>query len=261
MNYLVIYPGRFHPFHLGHKASYDYLAKKYGENSVYIATSAVQDPLTSPFSHADKVKMMTGLGVPAGHVVRVKNPYRADEIVNSLSREEKSNTVLIFAVSEKDMLAGSARFRFDPKKNGESSYLQPMPETEKKLKPMTQHAYVDVTPTVDFRVRGQDADSASAIRKMYRDGNNADRVQIITDLYGTPDTEIKAIFDQRLGVNELQEGVIYSQEQGLAGNNPVNVVRKHKLVQIQEIIQQLKNKIKLVKESQDYIDERRARKK
>jgi nicotinamide mononucleotide adenylyltransferase len=52
MNYLVIYPGRFHPFHLGHKASYDYLTKKYGENSVYIATSAVQDPETSPFAYA-----------------------------------------------------------------------------------------------------------------------------------------------------------------------------------------------------------------
>ena len=30
MNYLVIYPGRFHPFHRGHRASYEYLAKKYG---------------------------------------------------------------------------------------------------------------------------------------------------------------------------------------------------------------------------------------
>ena len=261
MNYLVIYPGRFHPFHLGHKASYDYLAKKYGENSVYIATSAVQDPLTSPFSYADKVKMMTKLGVPAGRVVQVKNPYRADEIVNSLSREERANTVLIFAVSEKDMLTGSARFRFDPKKNGEPSYLQPMPETEKKLKPMTQHAYVGVTPTVNFRVQGQDADSASAIRKMYRDGNDADRVQIITDLYGTPDAEIKAIFDQQLGVNEPQEAVIYGQERVFAGDNPVNVMREHKLARIQENIQQLKNKIKIIKESQDYIDECRPRKK
>ena len=34
MNYLVIYPGRFHPFHRGHRASYEYLAKKYGEDHV-----------------------------------------------------------------------------------------------------------------------------------------------------------------------------------------------------------------------------------
>jgi valyl-tRNA synthetase len=34
MNLLVVFPGRFHPFHLGHKASYDYLTKKYGADSV-----------------------------------------------------------------------------------------------------------------------------------------------------------------------------------------------------------------------------------
>jgi hypothetical protein len=261
MNYLVIYPGRFHPFHRGHKASYDYLTKQYGENSVYIATSAVQDPLTSPFSYADKVKMINGLGVSPGHVVQVKNPYQATEIVNSLGDEEKSNTVLIFAVSEKDMIEGSARFRFDPKKNGDPSYLQPIPDNNKKLQPMTKHGYVAVTPTVNFRVKGQEADSASAIRKLYRDGNDNDREQIITDLYGSSDPELRAIFDQRLGVDTAQEAVIYGQEQVFAGDNPVSVMREHKLARIQENIQRLKNKIKTIKESRDYIDEHKARKK
>ena len=56
MNYLVIYPGRFHPFHQGHMASYDWLTKQFGENNVYIASSSVQDPATSPFEFGDKVK-------------------------------------------------------------------------------------------------------------------------------------------------------------------------------------------------------------
>jgi hypothetical protein len=80
-------------------ASYEYLTNKYGDNSVYIVTSDVQAPVTSPFSYTDKVTMMTRLGVPAGHVVRVKNPYQAREITDSLSAEEKQNTALIFAVS------------------------------------------------------------------------------------------------------------------------------------------------------------------
>ena len=257
MNYLVIYPGRFHPFHLGHMASYDWLTNKYGEGSVYIATSAVQDPETSPFDYADKVKMMTKLGVPASHIVKVKNPYRAEEIVNSLSDEERANTALIFAVSAKD----NQRFSFAPKKNGDPSYLQSMPESNKKLQPMTKHGYVAVTPTVNFQVKGQDADSASAIRKLYRDGNDSDRDQIITDLYGTPDPELRAIFDQRLGVDAPQEGIIYGQEAVFAGDNPVNIMREHKLARIQENIQWLKNKIKTIKDGQDYIDERKARKK
>ena len=102
MNYLVIYPGRFHPFHLGHKASYDYLVGKYGADAVYIATSDKQAPVTSPFSYSDKVEMMTKLGVPASHIVKVKNPYQATEITDNLGPEQKADTVLIFAVSAKD---------------------------------------------------------------------------------------------------------------------------------------------------------------
>ena len=110
MNYLVIYSGRFHPFHRGHKASYDWLTKQFGDDSVYIATSNVQAPVTSPFNYSDKVMMMTKLGVPAGRVANVKNPYQAAEITANIPDEEKSKTALIFAVSEKD----AQRFNFAP---------------------------------------------------------------------------------------------------------------------------------------------------
>jgi hypothetical protein len=254
MNYLVIYPGRFHPFHLGHKASYDYLTKRYGENSVYVATSSVQDPETSPFAYADKVKMMTRLGVPAGRIVQVKNPYQATEIVSGLNDEEKSTTALIFAVSAKD----GERFNFAPKKNGDPSYLQPIPEDIKKLKPLTHHGYVAITPTVNFRIKGQDADSASAIRKLYRNGNDTDRMQIITDLYGSADPEIKDVFDQRLGVNDPAEGIIYGQEKIFAGDNPVTVMRERR-EKLKENINFLRQQLQKLRERQDYIDERRRK--
>ena len=257
MNYLVIYPGRFHPFHLGHKASSDWLTKQFGENSVYIASSNVQDPDTSPFTFADKVAMMTKLGVPVGHVVNVKNPYQATEITSSLADEEKQNTALVFAVSAKD----AERFSFAPKKDGSPSYLQPLPENKKGLKPMTKCGYIAITPTVNFKVKGVDANSASQIRKLYLDGNDNDRKQIITDLYGTPDAELQAIFDERLGVNKPQDAVIYGQEKVFAGDNPVNVMRENRMAKLQENIQMLRYQLKALRESQDYIDERRPRKK
>ena len=257
MNYLVIYPGRFHPFHLGHMASYDWLTRKFGENSVYIASSSVRVPDTSPFSFSDKVAMMTKLGVPPGHVVNVKNPYQAAEITSGLSDEERANTILVFAVSAKD----AERFNFAPKKDGSASYLQPLPDNEKGMQPMTKHGYVVITPTVNFRVKGVDANSASQIRKLYLDGNAADRQQIITDLYGSPDAEIQSIFDQRLGADQPQEAVIYGQEKLFAGDGPVTVMREHKLVRLQEKIQKLQRQIQTIKESQDYLDERRPRKK
>jgi hypothetical protein len=257
MNYLVIYPGRFHPFHLGHQASYDWLTRQFGENNVYVASSSVQDPETSPFKFSDKVKMATKLGVPASHVVNVKNPYQATEITSVLSDEERANTALVFAVSEKD----AKRFNFAPKKDGSPSYLQPVPANKKSMKPMTKHGYVAITPTVNFRVKGVDANSASQIRKLYLDGNNADRVQIITDLYGAPDAELKAIFDQQLGVNRPQEGIIYGQEKVFAGDAPVNAMHEDRVQKLQENIRFMRKKLQALREKQDYIDEHRPRKK
>jgi hypothetical protein len=198
MNYLVIYPGRFHPFHRGHMASYDWLANKFGADSVYIATSNVQAPITSPFNYSDKVMMMTKLGVPASHIANVKDPYKSVEITGNLSDEEKKKTALVFAVSAKD----AERFNFAPKKDGSPGYLQPLPKTGKGVKPMTKHGYVAITPTINFQVNGIDANSASEIRSMYIKGNDHDKDQVIADLYGQPDPAIRAVFDKKLGISE-----------------------------------------------------------
>jgi hypothetical protein len=238
-------------------ASYDWLTRQFGENNVYVASSNVQDPETSPFEFSDKVKMATRLGVPASHVVNVKNPYQATEITSTLSDEERAHTALIFAVSEKD----AQRFNFAPKKDGSASYLQPVPANKKGMKPMTKHGYVAITPTVNFRVKGVDANSASQIRKLYLDGNDTDRLQIITDLYGAPDPEIKDIFDQRLGANRPQEGIIYGKEAVFAGDAPVNAMHESRAQKLRENIEFMRKQLRALREKQDYIDEHRPRKK
>lgn len=252
MNYLVIYPGRFHPFHLGHKASYDWLAQKFGENTVHVVSSDKQNDEDSPFAYTDKVKMATKLGIPAGHIHKVKNPYQATEILSGLSDEEKTNTVLIFAVSDKD----ARRFDFKPKANGSPSYLQPLPVNKKAIKPMTQHGYVTVTPTVNFRVQGQDANSASQIRKLYMAGNDNDRNQIIVDLYGSADPELRDIFDRRLGVNTAQEDITYGQERVYAGDQPASIMREERLACLRENIVFLKDRIRQLRHGRDYVDEK-----
>jgi cytidyltransferase-like protein len=256
MNYLVIYPGRFHPFHLGHKASYDWLTQQFGENAVYIASSDKQNDEDSPFRYEDKVKMVTKLGVPAGRIKKVKNPYQATEITKALSDEEKANTVLVFAVSAKD----AERFDFKPRADGSPSYLQPLPENEKGMKPMTQHGYVVVTPTVNFRVQGADANSASQIRKLYTAGNDNDRDQIIVDLYGVADPELRAIFDKQLGVDAPQEGIIYGQERIYAGDQPASIMREERLACLRENIAFLQDRIRQLRDGLDYIDEKWSRK-
>ena len=191
MQTLVIYPGRFHPFHRGHLASYQWLTKRFGEDSVFVATSVKQEPETSPFAFADKQMMMAKLGIPSGHVVQVKNPYQAQEITQNFDPED---TVLIFAISDKD----AERISFKPKRDGSPAYLQPFPDNGKGLLPMSKHGYAILTPRVDFKVQGQDADSASQIRKLYVKSNDAGRDSILVDLYGDADANLRKIFDQRL---------------------------------------------------------------
>ena len=267
MNYLVIYPGRFHIFHLGHKAVYDYLVKKYGDN-VYIATSNVQAPGTSPFSYSDKVAMLTKMGVPSSHILQVANPYATTEYTQSSADPE--NTVLIFAVGAKDQklvkdangkVIQRPRFTFAPKQDGSPSAIQPLPDNLKKCQPMsTGVAYADVVDTQEFKVLGKSADSASAVRKLYIEGSDADRNQIIADLYGAPYPELKDIFDLKLGVNEPQEGIVYGQEKIFAGDNPVSVMREERLACLRENIEFLQQRIQQLRDGMDYIDEKWSRK-
>jgi len=169
---------------------------------VFVATSDKQEPGTSPFSFGDKQLMMTQLGIPASHVVQVRNPYQAQEITKDFDPE---NTVLVFALSDKD----AERISFKPKRDGSPSYLQPFPEGGKGLRPMKQHGYALLTPRVDFKVQGVNADSASQIRDLYSKSNDAGRDQILADLYGQPDGNLRKIFDLRL--NKVDENEIMNE--------------------------------------------------
>ena len=174
-------------------------------NVLYVATSNVQAPMTSPFSYSDKVDMTSKLGIPSSHVVQVKNPYQAQEITSSV--DNPNDTVLVFAVSEKDMEGDSARFRFGNKKDGSLTYMQPFPKSLGELEPMTKHAYVMVVPTVTFKVLGKDANSASELRKLYIDSDDNTREQIIAELYGDFDPRLKEIFDDRLAITDKAEKI------------------------------------------------------
>lgn len=206
MKYLCVLPGRYHPFHKGHKASYDYVSRVFGADNVYVATSASQAPVTSPFTFDDKVKMMTALGIPSSHIVQTKSPYQAKELTDQVTDPE--NTAVVYAISEKDMEGDSARFKFGTKKDGSPSYLQPLPENLKKCKPMTEHAYVMTVPTVTFKVLGHDANSATQLRKLYIESDEHTRERIITDLYGRYDPALKDIFDARLDVTEKADSLV-----------------------------------------------------
>ena len=46
-DYVVLYPGRFQPFHYGHKSSYDHLVDQFGSDKVFIITAGFSKAVQS----------------------------------------------------------------------------------------------------------------------------------------------------------------------------------------------------------------------
>ena len=188
---ICIYPGRFQPPHRGHATTFRQLEKKYGAANTFIATSNKTDGEKSPFNFAEKKELLIATGIPSDQIFQVVNTYNATEIT---SRFDLSKTIVVYAVGEKDM-GEDPRFSSFTKKDGSPSYLQKMtdnPETADK------HAYLIVAPTVQFKVNGKNITSASEIRQMYRQADEAERADIIHQLYGMNTKTATRIFNAKL---------------------------------------------------------------
>ena len=97
---VVVYSGRFQPFHKGHYITYQKLVSKFGANNVYIGTSNDTSGPKSPFNFNEKVKIMTKMfDIPSNKIVQVRNPYAPKEILSGM---DGKTTAYIAAVGEKD---------------------------------------------------------------------------------------------------------------------------------------------------------------
>ena len=109
-NKVVVYAGRFQPFHKGHYATYSHLVKKFGKNNVYIGTSNKTDNNKSPFNFKEKVMIITKMfGIPSSRIIEVKNPYVPTEV---LKKFDKDTTAFITVVGKKDAGRLGSRGKF-----------------------------------------------------------------------------------------------------------------------------------------------------
>jgi len=230
----VIYPGRFHPFHKGHKGVYDYLSTKYGGNDVYITTTDKVELPKSPFTFDEKVKMMTLTGVPLKKIVKVAQNYNLQNLVGKIPIDINRDSI-IFAVSEKDM-AEDPRFSKFTKKDGSPAYLQPLPKRLDKLQPAITHGYIDTVPTTDFTVLGMPARSASQLRAQYAGLNPQQRKEFIKDLFGKYDESVYNIMNNKLaspqGLSENQKKLLKKLIVGVLKEDEAKVKNMKKLADI-----------------------------
>lgn len=187
-----IISGRFQPPHIGHTQSWEWLNSQFDE--AFVGTSNKIDPLRSPFNFAEKKAMLMRAGIPFNNIIKVANPYTATEIVGLF---DPTNTVVVFAVSEKDM-QDNPRFDFKPKKDGSAGYLQSYTKKIRNLKTSDKHAYVITLPTFEFVVAGVMMSSATQLRNRFARSDHAVQKQIITDLYGEYSTNIHDLMCEKI---------------------------------------------------------------
>lgn len=204
---LVIYPGRFHPFHIGHGKVFKYLKQNYKGAQVFIASSGKTDAHKSPFEFNEKKKMMMLAGVDPNAVVQTKVPYVASEITD---RFDPDRTVVVYAVSEKDM-AEDPRFRFPEngpklKKDGTPAHVQKWTGIE-NAKPLREHSYIVTVPTFTFEIQGKPVKSATEIRNMIAKADDEKLMAILQDLYQRQDIphDVVEIFKKKLGSHTMNE--------------------------------------------------------
>ena len=160
MNIIAIYPGRFQPFGNHHFKAFEALEKKFGKGKTFIATSDVVNPPKSPFNFVEKKSIIGSYGI-GDRVKLVKNPYKAEEILN---KYDPKTTAVVFMVGAKDMKE-DPRFQMKPLKDGSASYFQPLKGNEDNLEGYDKRGYLFVAPHISLNVPGYGEMSGTESRK------------------------------------------------------------------------------------------------
>jgi hypothetical protein len=173
---VVVYSGRFQPFHKGHYATYENLVRKFGKDSVYIGTSNVTDSKKSPFNFKEKKVIMTTMfGMPSNKIVNIKNPYAPEEI---LKKYDSDTTGLIVVVGEKDENRLSGKYFTPYKGKVEQGYLD--------------KGYVYASPATANPISGTD------VRYWLSAGSSDDRKKNFTKAYPKFDSQIFKLITLKL---------------------------------------------------------------
>jgi len=141
-----IYGGRFQPFGLHHKKTFEWLEKQV--DVAYIATSNIKTPPKHPFNFKEKVRHMTKMGIPSNKIVQERIPLKAE----LLKKYDSDTTAVIYIFGEKD----AGRLAGGRKKSGGLSYFQDYKKNKNNLKGWDEHGYFMTAPHVSVKVGGKE---------------------------------------------------------------------------------------------------------
>ncbi len=198
---VVVYSGRFQPFHSGHAEVYKHLVGKFGKNNVFIGTSNKQGGPRHPFNFKEKKEVMTKMfKIPSNKIVQVKNPYAPNEVMDNFPEK---TTAFITVVGKKD----ASRLASPGYQKYFSMYKKGDVDTGYKDK-----GYVYVSPSFGNI-------SGTAVRDGMSKGDESKRKAYFKKVYGKFDPKIFNLISGRLS---KLESVMESFLQSININSLIN---------------------------------------
>jgi hypothetical protein len=222
MNKVVIYPGRFQPMLSHHAEVFKQLQAQFPDAEVYVGTSDKVEAPKSPFNFKEKQAIATAHGIPADRVLSVTRPYHQEDYAKYF---DPANTVIIFAVGEKDLdrfpfnnMDASTGLDMTVRGDPRPKYYQKINTLKADPRPMSERGYITLAPTI---MTGNEVASASAFRDA---------------LKAAPDKEAaKGIFQQQFGqYDDKIFNLIYSKVTGANMSEQINILRKLAGLPVQE---------------------------
>ena len=183
---IAIYPGRFQPMGKHHAKTYRWLTGQF--DKAYVATSGKVSLPKSPFSFAEKKKIINSHGI--SNVVQVKNPYQATEI---LKKYDPETTAAVFMVGKKDASRLGGKFFRPWKGKAEVGYKD--------------GAYTIIAPHVSLSVSGYGEMSGTTIRKALGDKSldKKEKTKLFKGVFGHT-KNYNMIVKKLEALNEIVEG-------------------------------------------------------
>jgi hypothetical protein len=186
MAVVVVYGGGFQPFHAGHLSSYVEAKRAFPDAEFFVAASNDVKQRPIPFKVKKFLAQQAGV---RDAFVEVRQPLNPKEILELF---DPAKDIFVLVRSERDPMPYT-------KKDGSPAYFQPFVSLD-QCNPYGQNAYVLVTKKKDFTVNGQEVYSGSQVRDMYTNADDANKEQIISQLYpkSSHKDTIKQVLDQYL---------------------------------------------------------------
>jgi len=243
---VVVYPGRFQPFHLGHLAVFQQLQGRFGRDNVSVGYCSAQRKKESKgnpkyFDGNETRMFMHAVGIDDD---RIKDISGADNNFmygaagwSKVVPFDPANTVLILAIGAPDaekleldavyteFTPTGKRSRIPPGKQvGDEKPLKSLPKNLAECATADQFSYVTVVPEVhkQIEIGGEavDVSHGRLVRAVWnRVRKNAGRrAELLTQMFGRNDAELGRILD-KIPVEAIKESINTAKKKSLKEND------------------------------------------